>query len=220
MGIRYNVFATRGKPGVSRTAILQAAIRELAREGMAGARTEAIARRAGVNKALLYYYFKDKETLYGAALDWSFEEQSRHMHGILDLDLPPREKILRYVGEYFDFVAGHPLNRDLAHREMMRAGHGSHHFRRIARQYFQPLFTGLSDVIRKGIARRDFRRVDPAQFILSMVAMVIFTFGSAPILKAVSGYDPLSPARLAARRSAVLDFVSAALFRCPQGGKK
>ena len=40
--------------------------------GIAGARTDAIAREARVNKALIYYYFKDKETLYGAVLDDAF----------------------------------------------------------------------------------------------------------------------------------------------------
>ena len=63
---------SRGRPEESRAAILQAAVREFSREGVAGARTDAIARAAGVNKALLYYYFKDKETLYGAVLDQVF----------------------------------------------------------------------------------------------------------------------------------------------------
>ncbi len=56
----------------SREAILKAAVREFAQEGVAGARTDEIAHAAGVNKALLYYYFKDKETLYGAVLDFTF----------------------------------------------------------------------------------------------------------------------------------------------------
>ena len=63
---------SRGRPEESRAAILQAAVPEFSREGVAGARTDAIARAAGVNKALLYYYFKDKETLYGAVLDHVF----------------------------------------------------------------------------------------------------------------------------------------------------
>ena len=63
---------SRGRPEESRAAILQAAVSEFSREGVAGARTDAIARAAGVNKALLYYYFKDKETLYGAVLDQVF----------------------------------------------------------------------------------------------------------------------------------------------------
>jgi TetR/AcrR family transcriptional regulator len=204
---------SRGRPEETRAAILQAAVREFARHGIAGARTDAIAREAGVNKALLYYYFKDKETLYGAALDHAFGEQSAHMLDVLKRDLPPRKKILTYLGEYFDFIAGHPLNRDLAQREMMRAGQRSGHFQRIAKRYFQPLFLGLAQVIRGGIEQGEFRAVDPMQFVPSMISLVVFYFTSAPIMKSVTGFDPLSPERLAARRAAVLDFVSAALFK-------
>jgi TetR/AcrR family transcriptional regulator len=204
---------SRGKPEQTRAAILQAAVREFATHGLAGARTDAIAREARVNKALLYYYFKDKETLYGAALDHAFGQQGAAMLKILQRDLPPREKVLTYLGEYFDFIAAHPLNRDLAQREMMRAGHGSSHLQRIAKRYFQPLFAGLAEVIREGIAEGEFRPVDPMQFVPSMVALVVFYFTSAPIMKSVAGFDPLSPERLVARRAAVLDFVSAALFK-------
>jgi len=204
---------TRGKPEETRNSILHAAVKEFAARGIDGGRTDAIARVAHVNKALLYYYFKDKETLYGAALNYAFGQQAEHMLQVLAQPLPPREKILTYVGEYFDFVASHPLNRDLAQREMMRAGHGSIHFQRIAKQYFQPLFKGLSEIIRAGIAAGEFRPVDPLQFIPSMVALVVFYFTGAPILKAAAGFDPLCPERLAQRRAAVLDFISAALFR-------
>jgi TetR/AcrR family transcriptional regulator len=204
---------TRGKPEETRSAILHAAVKEFAAHGIDGGRTDAIARAARVNKALLYYYFTDKETLYGATLDYAFRQQSEHMLSVLREPLPPRQMILRYVGEYFDFVASHALNRDLAQREMMRAGHGSIHFQRIAKQYFHPLFKGLSEVIRAGIAAGEFRQVDPLQFIPSMVALVVFYFTSAPIMKSSAGFDPLSPERLVQRRAAVLDFVSAALFR-------
>lgn len=204
---------TRGKPEETRNAILHAAVKEFAARGIDGARTDSIARAARVNKALLYYYFKDKETLYGAALDYAFGQQATHMLEVLARPLPPRQKILIYLGEYFDFIAAHPLNRDLAQREMMRSGHGSGHFQRVAKQYFQPLFKGLTEVIRAGIAAGEFRPVNPLQFIPSMVALVVFYFVSAPIMKAAAGFDPLSPERLAERRAAVLDFVSAALFR-------
>ena len=63
---------SRGRPEESRAAILKAAVAEFSREGPAGARTDAIARAAKVNKALLYYYFKDKESLHGAVLDQVF----------------------------------------------------------------------------------------------------------------------------------------------------
>jgi hypothetical protein len=51
-----------------------------------------------------------------------------------------------------------------------------------------------------------------------MVALVVFYFTGAPILKAAAGFDPLAPERLSQRRAAVLDFVSAALFRREQPG--
>lgn len=200
----------------TRGAILNAAVREFAREGLAGARTDAIARSAGVNKALLYYYFEDKETLYGAALDHAFGQQSEHLLRILDRDLPPRRKILNFVGEHFDYMVGHSLNRDLAQREMMRAGHKGVYFRRIAKRYFQPIYKKLKDVIEGGIARGDFRRIDSDQFVPSMIAVVVFYFAAAPIIRSASGFDPLSRSRLAARRAAVLDLVSAALFRNPE----
>lgn len=204
---------SRGRPEESRAAILQAAIQEFARDGVAGARTDAIARAAKVNKALLYYYFKDKETLYGAALDYAFGQLKDHMMQVLDRDLPPGEKIRTYVSTYFDFLADHKVNRDLVQREMMRAGHGSPHLRRIAKNYFQPLFLRLGQVIRAGIASGEFRPVDPMHFVPSMIALVVFYFTSAPVMKTVTGFDPLSPERVAERRAAVLDFISAALFR-------
>jgi TetR/AcrR family transcriptional regulator len=204
---------TRGKPEASRSAILQAAVEEFAREGMAGARTDAIARAARVNKALLYYYYKDKETLYGAALDHVFTQLSGQMLEVLGRDLPPGEKIRTYVGTYFDFIAKHAHYRGLVQRELMRSGHGSPHLQRLAKRYFHPLFLKLGEVIRQGIEGGEFRNVDPLHFIPSIIALVVFYFNSAPIMKAVAGFDPLSLERLAERRAAVLDFVTAALFK-------
>lgn len=206
---------SRGHPEQSRAAILRAAVGEFASQGIAGARTDAIARSAKVNKALLYYYFKDKETLYGAAIDAAFGELSSHMLEILNRDLPPRQKVLTYVGTYFDFVASHKFYRNLAQVEMMRTTHGSPHLKRIAKRYFHPLYMRLGAVIREGIAAGDFRPINPLQFVPSMVALVVFYFISAPVMKHVTGLDPLTPQRLAERRAAVLDFISAALFQNP-----
>jgi len=208
---------SRGKPEQSRAAILRAAIREFAQEGMAGARTDAIAKTARVNKALLYYYYKDKETLYGAALDYAFEQMSGHLLEVLEKELPPTEKVLTYVGTYFDYVASHGFNRNLIQMEMMRSGHGSPHLQRIAKQYFQPLYVNLSRVIREGVASGEFRPIDPQQFIPSMVALVVFYFISAPMMKSVSGVDPLRPEKINERRAAVLDFISAVLLQRPKG---
>src|SRR4029434_1136794 len=104
------------------TAILQAAVREFARESIAGARTDAIARAAKVNKALLYYYYRDKEALYHAALDHVFQERNEFLLRVLAENVPPGEKILRYVGAFFDYLAEHPSHRVMVPREMVTRG--------------------------------------------------------------------------------------------------
>jgi hypothetical protein len=62
------------------------------------------------------------------------------------------------------------------------------------------------------MASGEFRRVDPMQFIPSMISMIVFYFSSTPVTRLMSGTNPLTPARISARRAAVLDFISAALF--------
>ena len=205
---------TRGQPAASRAAILRAAAEEFAEHGIAGARTEAIAREARVNKALLYYYFKGKETLYGAVLDNAFSGLKATVFRVLDSDLPPREKIMTYVGTYFDFIASNQVYPKLMQREMMRAREGhSPHIEKLVKNYFQPIYARVGELLRKGIAEGEFRKIDPAHFIPSVVAMIIFYFSSAPLMQKIVGFNPLAAERIAERRAAVLDFISAALFR-------
>src|SRR5437868_8429375 len=128
---------TRGTPEKSRAAILKAAVREFAREGVAGARTDAIARSARVNKALLYYYFKDKEALYQAVLDEVFSGVRAAIHHALSQDLPPRRKLAAYIGAHFDYIASHPPYHRLVHAEFLRAGRDPSRIERVAKQYFR-----------------------------------------------------------------------------------
>jgi TetR/AcrR family transcriptional regulator len=223
---------TRGQPEQSRAAILKAAVHEFAREGVAAARTDAIARSAGVNKALLYYYFKDKEALYQAVLDEVFNGVRHAIHGALSLPLPPRERMCAYVRAHFDYIASHPLYPRIVHAEFLTASKDASRLQRVAKQYFRPVFADIAKLLQEGAESGDFRRVDPMHFIPSIVAIIVFYFTTAPILKVVTGFDPMSPERLAERRSAVVDFVSAALFvpqaqpahvsspRQPEGGRK
>jgi AcrR family transcriptional regulator len=204
---------SRGQPEESRAAILLAAAQEFADHGIAGARTDAIAREARVNKALIYYYFKDKETLYGAVLDQAFTGLKASVFRVLDSDLPPREKIMSYVGAYFDFIASNQVYPRLMQREMMRAREGaSPHLDKLVKTYFQPIFMRVADLLRKGTAEGAFRPVSPVHFVPSMVAMIVFYFSGAPVMQKIVGFNPLTPERIAERRAAVLDFISAALF--------
>lgn len=211
---------TRGRPEQSRAAILKAAVREFAQEGVAGARTDAIARSAKVNKALLYYYFEDKEALYRAVLDQVFGGVRAAIHNALGRELAPRERLASYVCAHFDYIAANPLYPRIVQAEFLRAGRDPSRLERIAKQYFRPVFLEISALLKQGAQSGDFRPVNPIHFIPSMISVIVFHFNTAPIMKIMTGADPMSPARLAERRAAVLDFISTALFTHPKGGRK
>lgn len=197
----------------SRRAILEAAAAEFASEGIAGARIDAIASAAGVNKALLYYYFKDKESLYGAALEHTFRGLLGELVRILDTNRPVGYKILAYALTHFNYVASHPHYRRMVQHEMMRAGAGqTQHFQKLVQTFFRPLLHRLREVLETGIASGEFEPIEPFQFVNSMIAVVVFYFTSVPVIRAVGGFDPLSPAALSRRRRSMLEFIGGALF--------
>ena len=211
-GQKRSRFGTRGQPEESRAAILSAAVAEFAEHGIDGARTDRIAREARVNKALLYYYFEDKDALYEAVLDRVFSGMREQVMPVLESDLPPREKLLAYVGRYFDYIAANPQFPRVVQSEMMRVGmHGSPRMLRIAREYFAPIYGRLAQTLREGAESRQLRPINPMDFVPSVVGVVIFYFSTATMMKSMLKLDPLSKNRIAERRKFVLDFISEAV---------
>src|ERR1700690_1610989 len=212
-GRRAPRLGTRGRPEESRASILKAAVAEFAEHGIAGARTDAIARAAHVNKALLYYYFKDKDALYEAVLDHVFGGLRDRVTPVLDSKLPPRQKMLEYLGAYFDYIAANPRFPRVVQAEGMRSGAGSPRMQRVAREYFRPISEKVAGPLRLGIAAGEFRAVNPMDFLPSVGGVMIFYFSAAPMMKTLTKIDPLSVQRIQERRKFVLEFISAALFR-------
>ncbi len=104
-----NPSASRARnAAASRSCILEHAIAEFATQGVAGARTASIAEAAGVNKALLYYYFKDKESLYSASLQVVFSGLVGDVLPLLESGLAPGEKVLRLARVHFEYLIHHP----------------------------------------------------------------------------------------------------------------
>jgi TetR/AcrR family transcriptional regulator len=204
---------TRGRPQESRASILKAAVAEFAEHGIAGARTDTIARAAHVNKALLYYYFKDKDALYEAVLDHVFGGLRDHVLPLLESKSSPRQKMLDYVGAYFDYIAANPQFPRVVQAEWMRSGAKSAPMQRVAKEYFRPIFRKVAEILRLGTASGEFRPVNPMDFLPSVAAVIVFYFSAAPVIKALTKVDPLSAQRIRERRAFVLDFILAGLFR-------
>jgi TetR/AcrR family transcriptional regulator len=195
--------------------IVAAAEKIFAEQGIDGARMDAIARTARVNKALLYYYFKSKEDLHRFTLQTLFGRMREQVGAAMKQDGSPREQLVRYVNGYFDFVSQHPNYPRLVQREVMGRKHSLHW---IVREGFGPLYGRLTAILRAGIARGQFRRTDPQNVAVTLIAMTVFYFAAAPVLGELWGCNPLAPARVAARRRSVLDFLEHGLFRQYAGG--
>jgi TetR/AcrR family transcriptional regulator len=203
-----NAEATRG-------AILEHAIAEFAAQGVAGARTAAIAEAAGVNKALLYYYFKDKDSLYSAALQAVFSGLVEDVLPLLESSLSPGEKLLRFARVHFEYLIKHPDYPRLIQQELSRAcitGESSRDFRAISTAHFLPLRQAGLKVVADGIGCGEFRKVEGAGVLSAVVGMNVFYFNSAPIMRMVRGVDPLSPECIRGHIATALDFIGAALF--------
>ena len=211
---------TKGASGTphTRTIILNAAEHIFAESGLAGARIDAIARAAGVNKALIYYYFKSKDALFLAVVERHMKEFSLQALDLLASSRSVKDKVLDYVSMHFDFIAARTDYPRLFQRFMMG---DSRPFLRIRQKYFSPVAKKFQAVIRQGIRSGEIAASDSAHTAISLVALTVFYFSAAPMLKA-SGIidDPYRKSQLARRKKEVLNFASRALFRNSGAGSK
>jgi TetR/AcrR family transcriptional regulator len=197
----------------TRAAILAAAGRIFATSGLAGARTDAIAAAAGVNKALLYYYFKSKESLYEAAVEDHFSEFNRQALEVLTAPGPARAVLLRYVSLHFDFISARHQSAPLFQQLMMAGGK---FLERLIRKYFAPRSEALGKLIQRGMRNGEFRRVDPFHSAVSIASLIVFYFSAAPVLQLLGRPDAYSAVNLKRRKQEVLDFIRHGLFVDPK----
>lgn len=196
----------------TRAAILAAAGRIFAVSGLAGARTEAIAAAAGVSKAMLYYYFKGKESLYEAVVEDHFSGFNRQALAVLAAPGPARAILLRYVSLHFDFISARQRYASL-HQQVMMAG--GKLVERLVRKYFQPRGEALGRLLERGMRDGEFRPADRFHTALSLVSLIVFYFSAAPMLPLMGRADAYSQASLKRRKQEVLAFIRHGLFVDP-----
>jgi TetR/AcrR family transcriptional regulator len=196
----------------TRAVILATAGRIFARNGLAGARTDVIARRAGVNKALLFYYFKSKEGLYEAVVEDHFRSFNAQALALLGSSGSARAVLLEYVSMHFDFIAAHRQSAPLFQQFMMAGGKRTE---RLIRKYFKPRSDAVRELLERGVRSGEFRRTDLFHTAVSIISLIVFYFSAAPVLKLL-GHANASAENLALRKREVLDFITHALFTNPK----
>jgi TetR/AcrR family transcriptional regulator len=189
--------------------IVVAARKVFAQKGLAGARMDEIARVAGVNKALPYYYFRNKEELHRFVLETMIAQISAQMGSPAVLAMDPPDRVRALVNTTFDFVLRNPAYPRLIQREMM-AARRTLHWMVVA--HHRPLHQRAVNTIRDGIARGQFRPVDPDQMVFTIFGMIMYYFATGPLASQIWNRDVWNPRNVAQRRRAVLDFLEHGLF--------
>ena len=197
--------------------ILRAATAEFADKGLGGARIDAIAERAGVNKRLLYYYFDGKDELFLAVLEQSYAD-IRAAEQTLHLETgDPVEAIRSLVDFTWKHYLAHPEFLALLNSENMhRAGHLKRS-RRI-RQMNSPLIEVLAAVLARGEKTGVLRAgIDAMQLYISIAGLAYFYLSNKHTLGAIFGRDLMAPAareqRLAHMTDVILGYVVARNIR-------
>ncbi len=170
-------------PRVSPDRILSAAAAEFAARGFAGARVDRIARAARVNKAMLYYHFGNKKTLYRTLLRRMFALTAERLGAVAAAPLAPPEKLDRVIAELAAHILEHAEFPRIMLREIAEGG------ARLDRETLAALVAiprTVAAIVTEGIAEGAFREVNPILAYFSILAPLVVLFSGAPVLREVA----------------------------------
>jgi AcrR family transcriptional regulator len=195
------------RAAATRQRILDAALAEFAAKGLAGARVDEIASRAGANKRMLYAHFGSKEELWLTTLEHAYAAK-RAEERALEVDaLPPVAAMERLVAFNLRYTAAHPEFVALLNQENI---HHAAYLRRSAEvpAMYSPLLEALRGVQARGEAAGDFRRgVDPLQLYISIVALGHFYVANMHTLSTIFGAGLGTEAALRAREAHCVEVI-------------
>jgi AcrR family transcriptional regulator len=179
-------------PEGMRLRILAAAKQEFAAHGLAGARVDRIATKAGANKRMLYYHVGKKDDLYLEVLEGAYEKIRVEERG-LDLEhLDPPEAIERLIGFTWNYFIRNPEFLALLNTENLAR---ARHLKRSAKvkSMHSPFVEMIRTVVRRGVESGDFQvEVDPVQLYISIAALSFFYLSNSATLSVIFGRDLLA----------------------------
>ena len=166
--------------------ILEAAKKVFLKEGMAGARMQDIADEAGINKAMLHYYFRSKEKLF----EKIFTELSQHFFPrlvkIFESDEPLFRKIESFVAEYIDQMRRTPYLPIFVLNEVNRQPETF--IKKMMGNRTPPVKKFIDDVqaeVRNGVIKP----LNPLQLLLNIISLCVFPFVARPMFQLVTNID-------------------------------
>ncbi len=158
--------------------ILEAAKNVFVTKGMEGARMQEIADEAGINKALLHYYFRSKERLFEAIFSEIIKFAFPKITQIAQSDEPIVIKMEQIIDAYIDLLIKHPFIPGFIMKELNRDPSGL--FKLVVKFGLnpQPIF----DQIQLAMDRNEIIKMKPIHLAANIVSMCVFPFAARPIL--------------------------------------
>lgn len=168
------------KENITEEKIFEAAAQVFEEKGLAGSRMQEIADRAGINKALLHYYFRSKDKLFEAVFAQLAGFMFQKLFACIDNDLPLEKKLQLFYKEHISFLQKHPrlpafiLNEINQHPERIVRIFGSDRITNIRKK----LFNQIDEEIKAGTIRK----TDKLQLLINVVALSVFPFAAQGLI--------------------------------------
>lgn len=166
--------------------IFHAALKEFSKEGLGGARVERIAKKAGVNKAMIFYYFSSKQNLYQELLTHVMSKIFGRISGLMAQETSAEIFLEKITEVYITFLAKHQdFVRMIVLDMIQNPGNIDHFFKKFFEDRFDEgpgLFFGK---VEAWYEKGEITESDPLHFIVNVISLNIFIFIGKPIIEAI-----------------------------------
>jgi len=198
-------------PEGMRIRILEAAKKEFAAYGLAGARIDRIAAEADANKRMLYYHVGNKEDLYLAVLEAAYEKIRAEERG-LDLEhLDPSAAIARLIDFTWNYFIRNPEFLALLNTENVAKARNLKRSSKVKSMH-SPFVEMIRTIVDRGVKTGEFRvAMDPVQLYISIAGLCFFYLSNSATLSFIFGRDLLKKDAKKERLEHVIMLVLAAL---------
>ncbi len=167
-----------GKKDSTEEKILNAAQNVFIQKGMDGARMQEIADEAGINKALLHYYFRTKEKLFGAIFKKVFSQIFPNLMAMVHSELPLEEKLGIFIEKYIDLLQKNPFLPTFILKEMNRNPDFLANV--IKNNGVKP--NEVFAMFEKEMEAGRIRRMDPRDLLVNLIGLCIFPIAAGPLI--------------------------------------
>jgi AcrR family transcriptional regulator len=162
----------------TRQRILDAASKEFAERGFAGARVDEIALRAGVNKALLYYHVGNKQAIYSAVLTRNFDRVEGALATVIDRGGSARGRLSAVISTVTEILRAYPEHSRIVLRELASAGSN------LETEVFERMLQIVGIVgglLADGVRGGELRKTDPFMTHLTLIGASLILSAIAPL---------------------------------------